>query len=421
MKPRSLTPLWRTPRSSRRSTAWRNVACDSAKARWCTQPGSVGVRSGSGTRSSLVKIVISRPSPGSKYRWLSDGLSRLGCSKMNGIPSAPSQKSIEVWRSAPTIVMWWTPWLCSLRNTVSLGLNESALVVAALQAPPRDELDARRDDERVTQPRGDRLRQIRVGLRPLGDLDADRQRRVLLDARRRGPDEDVAADARRERADHLAHGGREDVDAADDEQVVGAPDAPDPRPRPPARGRRRADLDVVARAEPQQWRGAVAQMGEHELAGRAVLHGDRLAARRVDELGVDEAVGAEVHAVLVLALAPQRHADVADAHRLGHARAPPLLEHGAEGGLAATGLAGDEHALDAGAAQVGLLQQMGGVGRREHHRLGLERLDGAQDAFGVAGADGDVTQAEAVEAPERGTGHERPSVVDRDDALARLD
>src|SRR3954454_13551130 len=86
MNPRSLTPLWWIPRSSRRSTACANVAWERANARWCTQPGSVGVRSGSGTRSSLVKTVISRPSPGSKYRWLSDALSRLGCSKTNGIP-----------------------------------------------------------------------------------------------------------------------------------------------------------------------------------------------------------------------------------------------------------------------------------------------------------------------------------------------
>ncbi len=54
------------PRSSRRSTAWRNVAFDSENATWWTQPGSVGVRSGVPARSSLVKIVIRRPSPGSK-------------------------------------------------------------------------------------------------------------------------------------------------------------------------------------------------------------------------------------------------------------------------------------------------------------------------------------------------------------------
>ena len=67
----------------------------------------------------------------------------------------------------------------------------------------------------------------------------------------------------------------------------------------------------------------------------------------VDQLGVDEAARAEVHPVLLLALAPERHADVADAHRLGDPRAPALLEHRAEGGLAAAGLARHEHALDA--------------------------------------------------------------------------
>src|SRR3954447_7295145 len=113
MKPRSLTPLCLIPRSSRRSTVCANVACDSENATWCTAPGSVGVRAGSGVRSSLVNTVISRPSPGSKYRWLSAALSRLGCSNTNGMPSTPSQKSIEVRRSAPTIVMWWTPWLWS--------------------------------------------------------------------------------------------------------------------------------------------------------------------------------------------------------------------------------------------------------------------------------------------------------------------
>jgi modulator of FtsH protease len=44
----------------------------------------------------------------------------LGWSKTNGIPSTPSQKSIDVWRSAPTIVMWWTPWDWSLRTSTVL-------------------------------------------------------------------------------------------------------------------------------------------------------------------------------------------------------------------------------------------------------------------------------------------------------------
>src|SRR6478752_4734953 len=134
MKPRSLTPLWRIPRSSRRSTAWKKVACESENAMWCTQPGSVGVRAGSATRSSFVNTVISRPSPGSKYRWLSDALSRLGCSNTNGMPSTPSQKSIEVCRSAPTIVMWWTPWVWSLRMALGCRILRGAEV-------PLDQLD----------------------------------------------------------------------------------------------------------------------------------------------------------------------------------------------------------------------------------------------------------------------------------------
>ena len=44
---------------------------------------------------------------------------------MNGMPSTPSQKSIDVCRSAPTIVMWWTPWLWILRMRASLDRRPS--------------------------------------------------------------------------------------------------------------------------------------------------------------------------------------------------------------------------------------------------------------------------------------------------------
>ena len=115
----------------------------------------------------------------------------------------------------------------------------------------------------------------------------------------------------------------------------------------PHAARARPHLDVVARAEAQQRRRAVPEVGQHELARGAVvqLHGG--ARLGVDQLGVDEAARAEVHAVLLLALAPERHADVADAHRLGDPRAPALLELRAEGRLAAARLARHEHALDA--------------------------------------------------------------------------
>ncbi len=44
----TLPPPWLIPRSSRRSTACRKVTRETAKARWCTQPMSVGVRCGIG-------------------------------------------------------------------------------------------------------------------------------------------------------------------------------------------------------------------------------------------------------------------------------------------------------------------------------------------------------------------------------------
>ena len=45
--------------------------------------------------------------------------------------------------------------------------------------------------------------------------------------------------------------------------------------------------------------------GEDQLTGCFLLHRHRFAARRIDELRVDEAAGAEVHAVLSLAFAPE--------------------------------------------------------------------------------------------------------------------
>src|SRR3954471_8191256 len=212
MNPRSLTPLCLMTRSSRRSTVCAKVACASENATSCTAPGSVDVRAGAGVRSSLVKSVMSRPSPGSKYRWLSDGLSRLGCSKTNGMPSTPSQKSIDVRRSAPTMVMWWTPWLwsflmvpgarrvstcnrCAARFPTGRGRRGSA--PRALRAVCRESL---------------REGAIRRGAAL--SLDADRQRRVLLDARDGRPDEDAGG---------LEHGalGLEPLNGAHDERGPG--------------------------------------------------------------------------------------------------------------------------------------------------------------------------------------------------------
>src|SRR5262249_3113247 len=144
----------------------------------------------------------------------------------------------------------------------------------------------------------------------------------------------------------------EDVDTAHDQHVVGSADAADPRAGAAAGARARPHLDVVTGAEAQKRRGAVPQMAQNELAARAVDELDRIARLRVAQLRADEAAGAEVHPVLLLALAPERDADVADAHRLGHPRAPAFLESRPERRLAAAGLAGYQHPLDARARQV---------------------------------------------------------------------
>ena len=134
----------------------------------------------------------------------------------------------------------------------------------------------------------------------------------------------------------------------------------------------------------------------------------------------------EVHAVLRFAFAPERHADVADPHRLRDPRAPALLERRAESRFASAGLAGDEHSLDARGVEIELalcrpLDQIGGVGGSQHGGLGSQQLDRAHEALGVAGSDRDVREADAVEGGERGTRRERAGVVGADDPLAGRD
>src|SRR6266545_2191978 len=292
-----------------------------------------------------------------------------------GMPSTPSQKSIDVCRSAPTIVMWWTPWLWSFRMcSLASVLDELRLVFAATQASERDELHSRLDDGN-------------------------------------------------ECTHHLADGRGEDIDAANDQHVVGAPGAAHARRRAAAPARGRPDLDVIACAEPQERSRPMAEVREHELAGRTVMQLEGDARFGIDQLGMDEAARAQVHPVLLHAFAPQRHADVADAHRFGDACPPPLLELRAEGRLAAAGLTRHEHALDARASEVNAplcrrFDDVRSVGGSEHCRLGTEELDRPKGALGVPGADGNVTETDAVERGQRRARDERARVVSADDALA---
>ena len=149
----------------------------------------------------------------------------------------------------------------------------------------------------------------------------------------------------------------------------------------------------------------------------------RLAGDGVDQLRVDEAAGAEVHAVLLLALPPQRRADVTDAHRLGHLGAPAFLEPRPERRLAAAWLAGHEDPLHARSPEIevalgGPLDQVRGVGGRERSRLGPELVDRQHQPLGVARPDRDVAQADAVEGGKSDGGDEGAGVVGRDDRVA---
>ena len=88
------------------------------------------------------------------------------------MPSTPSQKSIDVCRSAPVRVMWCTPWLWSFLTSPST-LDESRLVLASLQASPRHEVHASLNHEYVAEPVADRLGERVVGDGVASELDTD--------------------------------------------------------------------------------------------------------------------------------------------------------------------------------------------------------------------------------------------------------
>ena len=266
----------------------------------------------------------------------------------------------------------------------------------------------------------DRLRERGAAAVPARELDADRQRRLLLHAGRLRPDEDLPAHVRRERAHDLADRGREDVDAADDQHVVGAADAAHARAGAAARARARPHLDVVARAEAQQRRGAVAEMRQHELAGRAVLQlecaprsRDRSARR-----GRSRARrGASRPAPRTRPRARCR------CRRSPSPRSPsrPTPPPAARGRQARRRRARRRRARArrSSSRRSWSLGQVGRVGRCQHGRLRPQPLDRLHEPVGVARADGDVAEADPVEGGERRAGDERPGVVGRDDPLAR--
>ena len=416
------------PRSSSRSTAWLKVACESENATWCTQPG-IDRGAGRVGRALLVgedgdQAAVTGVEVEVALRSIVEV--RLLEDERHAEHAFPEvDRRLAVGAGDGDVVHALA---LKLPHSVSsclrlFSVDQLGLVLAALQRPPRHQLDPRLHDQHAAQPVADRRRQRRVGGHVAGHLDRHRQRRLLLHPGRRRRDHDVAADLWRELTDHLAHGRREHVHATHDQHVVGAADAAHPRPGAAARAGAGAHRDVVARAESQQRSGLVGEVRQHQLAAGAVVHRNGRPRLRVDQLRMDETARAQVHAVLPLALAPQRHAQVADAHRLGHPRPPAPLQHLAEGRLAAARLARDQHPPHALGGQVDAaigrpLDQVGGVGRRQHRRLRPQQLDRQHQALAVAGADRDVGEADAIERGQRCTGHERPGVVGRHDSLA---
>ena len=203
----------------------------------------------------------------------------------------------------------------------------------------------------------------------------DRERRILLHARSPWTDGDVAADLRREGADDLADGRREDVDAADDEHVVGAPDAADPRAGAAtwhglvftstwSRVRKR-------RSGAARWRRCVSTSSPvaPSASGIASAVAGSMSSRWTKPRAPRCIPSCSSHS-------PQRDTPMSPTPiaSVTFAR-PSRLRAWGGSRLAAAGLARDEDTRDGGAAGGRRrarrpLDQVRGVGRREHDRLG---------------------------------------------------
>ncbi len=159
----------------------------------------------------------------------------------------------------------------------------------------------------------------------------------------------------------------------------------------------------------------------------AVRERERVAALGLDQLGMDEAARAEVHPVLLLALPPQRHADVPDPHRLGDAARPSRASSLARKagspppGSPATRTRSTLEPRQVDSSLGRRLDQVGGVGRGQAAASGREQLDRPEEALRVAGAERDVGEADPLERGERRACRERPRVVGGDDPLAGPD
>ena len=142
------------------------------------------------------------------------------------MPSTPSQKSIDVCRSAPTIVMWWTPWLWSFCIGASPSARRASTCTRCAAGSPTAR--ARRGSgrrARCAAGRGSRRRAPgpRSAPRASSTLTGSGGSCLTPGRLRRTRMWPLTAGANA--AHDLADGRGEDVDAAHDQHVVGAADA----------------------------------------------------------------------------------------------------------------------------------------------------------------------------------------------------
>ena len=266
-------------------------------------------------------------------------------------------------------------------------LDELRLVLAALQAPPRHELDlasARR--ARRAAARGSPPRARRRPSRPRASSTLTGSGGSCFTPGALRPDEDVAADVRARTAHDLAHGRREDVDAAHDQHVVGAPDA----------AHARAGAAAAARARPHLRRGracgsaAAARRGAGGASARARRWRRRPARPRAPVSGSISSAWTKPRAPRCMpscsSHSPQSDTPMSPMPIASVTRAPqPSSSFARKAGSPPPGspATSTRSTLDAAQVEAALgrpLDEVGGVGGRQHGRLGLEQLDRAASA-----------------------------------------
>lgn len=149
--------------------------------------------------------------------------------------------------------------------------------------------------------------------------------------RRRPVEDDVAlpGEAGPELGEHRLHGEREDVDALDDEHVVGPAEHTEAEARPAARTRLGEHLHEIVRPHSEERARLATDRRVDELRSHAVRELDRLGRLGVDELDEDEAGRPEVDTCPVLALAAV-HPELAGSVEIHGRHAPGVVDPPAE-------------------------------------------------------------------------------------------